>query len=1001
MLKQYWFSSFLFTLIWVAMYFGLLSATQAQTWQQDVRYQIEAELDTTAKRLNGKMRIFYQNNSPDTLREIYLQVPSNAFHDEENTAVKEMRRFTSGNVEFDQRRGYKLTIQSLQFLSIGKETAFPLQAYDFSDTILDLTLPYALPPGDTLALGVTFYQVFKGEETDSRKVEIPSEFVQWFPNLTVYDEEGSHAEPFHFLMESFDVYSEFADFEVILTVPGNYFVVGSGDIVEGDPGWNTVLADTSWDREAFVAWRDSIRHRLKEVGKRDGPRRVYFKARKLQNFTWSASPEFIYYRYDYKVPVHIFYRGKEAKVWLTQLLGRFDPVFQYLEEHFGTYPFPHLNIVRTRSEPMAEPMMASLSDNTDFDLAYELSSIYFPGMVGSNGVTESWLAKGLQVYMGKSFSEKVHGKRGYDIKEAQEDMSWFEKQYPLPTLDDLVRNVTRLYMESGQNEPISNTIYGYKDPIGTVFNVYLKAEIFYEMLRYVVGDSVFKAATRELVHRHAFTHIKERDLLTVFEDSYGQDMNWFFDQWLRGTPTVDYSKGKVEKYQRGDTTWVTEVEVKRKGDGIMPVDVELDLGDGEKLVKRWDGKSATAKVVFETSQKPKGVKVDPDDRIMDSNQLNNRRPRLEFRPDFPLMRYIHMPGDAFLVLWRPLIDYNRHDSVRLGLRTTSSYRAFYHNVILEAMFGVASREIDAKLAYSHPMSRRNLFNRYSLMVRKNEGRFEADVHLAFKGSEGILAKSGRSLEIGFNYSRLLNGVYTFRKVANDSGKVRIDEWQDGDILLAYGEGGIQHRIGELNGVARLRLEAALPGGTAQFTKLSSRLQLTYQRFGVKGQVQGNFATSFGPDRLPLQDQFRAEGAAPRERFQNDLLKTGDALSSFSHRYVEGGGFLRGYAGLPLPAERYATVNLELVLKKRLFIFRPFGFYDTGRIWATRNGPVFTRSDAGVGLSFLFEELQLFGGNLGLFSGLTSKLFFPLWLSDPPTGEAKTQFRWYLSFGKAL
>ncbi|NIR52148.1 hypothetical protein GWO43_26455 [candidate division KSB1 bacterium] len=989
-------SFFLFLFCLTNVYAQPDKARSKSDWQQNVRYRIEAELDTTTKRLNGTMRIFYQNNSPDTLTKIHLQVPSNAYHDEENTAVKEMRRISGSNVQFDQQRHHKVTIQSLQFLSIAEKTSFPLQAYDFSDTILDLTLPYPVMPGDTLTLGINFRQDFSRKHR--RKTSTPSDFVLWFPRLMVYNEDGWHTEPFHFLMESSDVYSEFADFEVSIRVPGNYIVVGSGEVVEGDPDWQTVTADTSLDDAAFAAWSDSIRQHLKQTGLEKGPRRVRFRAQNLHNFIWSASPKFLYYCHSSDVPIHIFFT---KRTWLTGFLKRFDQNFRHVQQHFGDYPFAHLNIVKTKNDGVGYPMMVLLRGEDEFETSYILSSMFVPGIVASNGVKESWLAKGLRVYMGKSFAETLYGERGYDIKEAQEDMNWFEKQYPLPTLDQLLRNISRLYMESGQDEPIANTIYGYKGPVGTIFNAYLKADLFYEMLRYVVGDSVFKASTREFIRRHAFTHIQEEDLQNVFEDTYGEDLDWFFNQWLRDTPVVDYAKGKVEKRKREDDTWITKVEIKRKGDGIMPVEVELDLGDGQKVVKRWHGKVESGTVVFETEEKPNNVTVDPQDRIMDSNQLNNRPLRLEFRPDWPLLKYIHMPGDVLLVLWRPAIDYNDHDSFRLGFRTRSSYRAFYHNLTLKFMFGIESRELDAKVAYNHPLTRQNLFNRYYLMVRKNEGRFEADAHLSFRGSSGILVRSGRSLEIGLNYSSLLNDAYTFREVANDTGTFKFDEWEDKDILLAYAEGRIQQSLGAMEGEARVRLASSLPGGDAQFTKLSGRLLLSAEGFGLQGKVRGNLATSFGPDRLPFQDQFRAEGAAARERFQNDIVKTGEAWSSFSRRYVEGGGYLKGYAGIPLPAERYATLNLELGLDKTFWLFKLFGFYDTGRIWPTRSSASVARSDAGLGLSFLFEELQLFGGNLGLFSDFGAKVYFPLWLSDPLPGEEQRQFRWYFSLGKGL
>lgn len=978
-------------------------APERSHWQQGVRYRIVAELDTLAKRLNGDMQIFYQNNSPDTLSSIFLQVPSNAFHDEDNTAMREMKRFSGGSLDFDQNRGYPLTIQSLQFLSIGERTEFPLQAYDFSDTILDLTLPYSLAPGDTLTLGLNFFQDFSAKAAGEES-KIPTDFILWFPRLAVYDAEGWHAEPFHFMMQSSDIYSEFADMDIRLTVPGNYIVAASGEVIGGDPGWRRVAVDTALQKDGFEAWHDSTRHALLAQGIAQGTRQVRFKAHTLHDFIWSASPDFLYY--EQKIAgkeIHFLYKSKQHSHWLEKMLEQLPPALNYLAEHFGAYPLHQLTVVRASHRNYAVPGMALFQYDSYFELAYEFSSIYFPGLVGTNGVKESWLASGLQVYMGKSFSEKMHGPRGYEMDLAQEDMNWLERQYPLPSLDEVVRNLTHLYNASGQNEPIAKEIYEYHDPIGALFNVYVKSDIFYEMLRYVVGDAAFKQSLRQLVAQYTYMHITEKDLRVTFEEVSGQDLDWFFEQWLRATPTIDYSKGKVKKTKRDDNTWITEVELKRKGDGIMPLDVALELANGEKVVQRWDGRAEETTLIFETIEKPKSVNVDPDDRIMDSNRLNNAKPRLEIRPDLPLLKYIHMPNDAILVLWRPLLGYNGHDSVRFGARARSSYRAFYHNLTLEFMVGTESGEFDGKFAYSHPLSRQRLLNRYHLMVRKNEGRFEADAHLSFNGSKGILSgDSGRHLEIGINYSRLLNDAYTFRDVESDTGTLKFDEWEDANVLVSYLETRAKARLGHLKTEGQLSAEVGLPGGNFKFTKLSSRINAQAQSMGFACTLRGNLATSWGPDRLPLQDKFRAEGATARERFRNDILKTGDALLAFSRRFVEGGGFLRGYTGQPLPAEKYATVNVEIATARSVFLaLKPFAFYDTGRIWTTRNGDAFTRSDAGFGISFLGNELDLFGGNLALFADLSAKLVFPIWISDPLPGEDEGQFRWYFTLGKGL
>src|SRR5215210_5034726 len=48
-------------------------------WQQRVNYVIKATLDTTEKRIRGSVAIGYTNNSPDTLRYVWLQLDQNLF----------------------------------------------------------------------------------------------------------------------------------------------------------------------------------------------------------------------------------------------------------------------------------------------------------------------------------------------------------------------------------------------------------------------------------------------------------------------------------------------------------------------------------------------------------------------------------------------------------------------------------------------------------------------------------------------------------------------------------------------------------------------------------------------------------------------------------------------------------------------------------------------------------------------------------------------------------
>ncbi len=967
-----------------------------KNWQQTARYQIVVELDTTAKQLLGEMTLFYRNNSPSALDRIYLQVPANAFHDEENTAAREMQRVNQGGVRFAQRKGYPLTISSVQFLAIGAETEFAIQAFDFHDTILNLSLPRPLPSGDSLALTMQFTQdyarLFERTKTQPPRIDA----VQWFPLVCVYDEAGWHAEPFHFMMESEDVFSEFAEMDVTVRVPANYVIVGSGELITGNAGWDEVKLSLSNDSLAFSTQGDSLARARANTALHAPMRVAQFYAERQHNFIWSASPRFVHVEKKGAPTLRLFAESKGAYDWMKNTSARLDTVLAFIAAHAGPYPFSELSLVQSGRANAAQPRMMFCDDSDYFELAYASAGLYFPAMVASNGLKSAWMTRGLAMYFAKAMNERQYGKRGYDMKTAQEDMNFFERQYPLPSLDHALRNFARLYMDSGQNEPIANEIHDYRDPVGMAANTYLKAEIFFEMLHYVIGDSLFRASLRAYVRQFAFQHVEEKNFQTVCEEVSGQDLNWFFEQWLRNTPVVDYKKGAVRKYQRGDSMWVTEVEVQRQGNGIMPIDVALDLGDAQQLVQRWDGKASADTLVFETKTKPKDVRVDPEDRIMDRNLLNNGRRRLEFKPDLPFMRLLHMPSDAYLVLWKPLLDYNKIDGVRVGLRTSSSYRAFYNNLTLEFMFGARSRELDGKIAYNHPLRRSNLLTRYHVLARKHAGRFEADAHLELNGSSGIMTANSRSLEIGLNYSDLLDGAYTYREVRNDTGAVRLEEWDNVRQFFSYLNARL--RFGGKIFEADTRVAAEQAWRTRIFTKLSGRMETEYKSFGMSLRARFNAATAFGTDPLPRQDLFYGEGASPRERFRNGVLDTGGGLLASSRRYVEGGGYLRGYAGLPLPAERLLTTNVELSTSGGL---RLFGFYDVGKLWRVRDALAQTRADAGVGMALLGNKSRLFGGNLALFSNLSARIYFPLWLSHPPEGERRTQLRWYFALGKSL
>jgi aminopeptidase N len=65
-------------------------------------------------------------------------------------------------------------------------------------------------------------------------------------------------------------------------------------------------------------------------------------------------------------------------------------------------------------------------------------------------------------------------------------------------------------------------------------HTYQKGALVLHMLRDVVGDEVFFKALRVFLERHPFGSVTTPDLVAALGKASGQDLQWFFDQWVLG-----------------------------------------------------------------------------------------------------------------------------------------------------------------------------------------------------------------------------------------------------------------------------------------------------------------------------------------------------------------------------------------------------------------------------------------------------------------------------------
>ena len=967
-------------------------------WQQFVHYQFKVKLDVKDHSLSGEAIITYRNNSPDTLDRIYLHLYPNAFKNENSTLAQETKKSFRPMRINSHNNGY-IDILELRITGKGKSLApdqAPIAAYRVDDTILESPLPEKLLPGQELQLYLRFYEKIPAIITRGGWRGKQYDLAQWYPKLVVYDEKGWHPDQYH---NQGEFYGEFGTFDVEITLPYNYIVAGTGVVTEGDPGWDWVKVDTALNDEQ---WRKAYEEQLKQIKLKAldaKERKVVFHAEKVHDFAWLASPNFLYERGEWNsIPVHVVYDKRVRKSWSKKVTRRGERVLKWLSTKFGLYPYPQLTISHgLLGGGMEYPMIVMDSSPSEGLICHEVGHIYFYGMLANNELDEAWMDEGFTTFQEGWYEQTHYGEQGYPRRSRR--ISKLEKLLS-PSPSGRERKIMRLvdYTTSGYNEPLSLPAYKYKG--GYQINAYTKGSTFFEMLKYVVGDSVWDRIAHEYFARWKFKHVNEQRFKQVCEDVSGMDLDWFFEEWLHKTVNVDYKLDGVKKVRMSDSLWKTIVKITRKDEGIMPVEVLLTAANGQSFRKRWDGKDRSGILEFQTRTKPEKVLLDPDDMILDKNRLNNGNFSLKFIPDTPYSQF-YRSRNSYLIRYRPHIWYNDVDGLWLAMGLNGSYMNRFKNVDLIVSYGLRSHQAGGDFRFSHPLLKNNEKLKIILRAAAREGRALGKIGFDYSWSKMRDYPPLHQLEISFKTSQLMKDgqKYAIEEYRSDGVTKNFIDWQNGrnnTLSLAY---NIFQYHSDWTGSASFQIKTSeqIPGSEFRYTKVRS--QFNYQ-LGNRGRYLALrlFGGRFWGDNYPIQEMFFLDGANPSQRFEKYYLRSRGGFPELIPYHFPGGGNMRGYLDQRIPTDEIAAINVEASTLRwtpssmrrsfslNLTVFADYARYHNG------NGDRINIADAGIGTLWRLRKFYRYW---------TLRVDFPIYVSDPLPGEKNVKFRWLVSFQQAL
>jgi hypothetical protein len=566
-------------------------------FQQHVDYRIEASLDEEAQVLAGRLRMRYTNNAPASIDTLWFHLHLNAFRPNSAWATREL--------EFGQRRFQDLGADDHAFERVSRvmidgAAAVPIYPGAPDSTVMGLALPRAVEPGGSIIVDIDW---------TARPSTLPRrqgrrgrhyDFAQWYPRIAVYDRGGWRVQP---LMPQGEFYGEFGSYDVTLDVAEDQVIGSTGVPVEGDPGWQRASAvqgtAPEYRRDAYAP-RAADPLNLLPSAPASGRRQVRWRAEDVHHFAWTTSPDYIYETGAFgDVAIHVLYQPGDTAWADGVVVQRTADALLWFDSIFGAYPWPQMtNVHRIEGGGTEFPMLVMNGSPSEGLILHEVGHNYVHGILANNEWLEGWLDEGFVSYL----TNWAHASAGRPV-------DW----------EGSLRAIRQREL-AGATQPIGLPAAEYVDFQTYNAMTYTKPALVFRMLHWLMGDELFIAALRTYYDENRLQHVTESDLRRAVNAVYPQSLDWFFDQWIHTTGTLDYSIGEVDTAQTGEGEWITRVEVIRDGDIWMPVDLSVN---GATL--RLDSRERHQTVELRTATRPVEVVLDPDHFLLDIRPGNNRK----------------------------------------------------------------------------------------------------------------------------------------------------------------------------------------------------------------------------------------------------------------------------------------------------------------------------------------------------------------------------------------
>ncbi|QCZ95280.1 M1 family metallopeptidase [Salinimonas iocasae] len=605
------------------VYRNAAGAPGHQYWQQKVDYKIDVKLNEENRRIEASEQITYQNNSPDTLKYLWIQLDQNKYREDSMSALTTTfggignRGPATKSASSDAPARLSMGALRRQQFVEDTELGYDIQKVATGNgkklhhvivgTLMRVDLDKPLKPGQQTNLQIDFAFNIVEEDAVSARAgyeHFPDDereggndiflLAQWFPRLAAYTDYEAWTNKEFIGRGEFTL--EFGNYDVNITVPADHIVSSTGTLQNP----KDVLTKTQRDRlkkaenaerPVFVVTAEEALENEKAGTSKTKTWR--FKAENIRDFAWASSRKFMWDARGFEqdnedtplVMAMSFYPKEGGDLWKKYSTESVIHTLDVYNRFTFDYPYPTAQSVNGPVGGMEYPMISFNGPRTDlqddgsrtYSLAekrfligvviHEVGHNYFPMIVNSDERQWTWMDEGLN-----SFLDGVAG------REWDPNIPWGVEP----------RDVVG-YMKSSSQVPImtqSDSVL-HLGP-----NAYTKPAVALNILREtILGRELFDFAFREYAQRWMFKRPTPADFFRTMEEASGVDLDWFWRGWFYSTDHVDIAIDRVYKL-RLDTE-DPDIDLKRQREAEMEkpmsLTVERNEQEGRQLwVERFD-----------------------------------------------------------------------------------------------------------------------------------------------------------------------------------------------------------------------------------------------------------------------------------------------------------------------------------------------------------------------------------------------------------------------------